>query len=1061
MVADFNAGSIEGTLDVNLEPFEMGLAKARAEAAAFEGSDYTATLHVRNDGDMPVLDEVGDRTSTTNFKADTSDFDRGAARVEAEAEVLDGKDVEVDVKADTSIAAANISGLMALIFGLGPALIPLGAAAAATLPALATGAGAAVAAIAPLALGIMDVAGAMKLLESEEKAEQAAAQANAQQAKISAEAQANAALQVQSATDALANARRQADSQAISSAEQVKHARQSLADAEANAAQRELAANDAVIAAQYQREQAINDELDAQQRLNDARDTAARQLEDAANRAVDSQLALEQSQLDLTDAQDAYNAAQADHTTTARELQQLELNLARAQQRVTEATQEASRAQQDNNEAQTAGVDGNPGVLAAQDALEQAQHNVEEATKASTQAELDRQQTYVDSAKSIAAAQEQVADAVRASADSQAASAYSIVTAQRALDAAYAASAKAAQSSQSSADAALQKIRDDIADTNPVVLEFANFVNDELKPAFKDMQDAAAEGMLPGVQEALENIMPLMDGFNGFLRDMGGVIGDIAVDMSEALNDPFWQDFFGWFGGEATDAVAGMANALGDIVTGIAGMMEAFAPVTEAIGGGVLDLTEKFKDWATQTDPDSSIMRFVEWLKENGPEIAETMGKFATAIGHVVEALAPVGMLALDVFEHFLDAFNHVPLPVLTALGIALGIIVPLLWTLSKMVALAELIGSIGIAFGIAGEGATAAAVGMDLLLGPVGLIIAAIALLALGIYELIEHWDAVKGAMEAVGGFISDVFTAVWDALKDAIGFVSDHIEYFMLLLGPLGVAIDIVIEVFEHWGDIVDFVKGLFEDFIDFVEAIPGEIVDAFEDAYDWLKDAGTNIVNGLWDAFNAVWDRFWDFFSGLPGDITGIFSDAYHWLFNAGKDIVNGLWDGIKEVWDDLTGWIGDAASHLPGFLKGPLGIDSPSKVMMQLGRYTSEGFFIGFRDHWENTMSPYIRDAMYELTDNTEAFGGDINIANRHAQVHMANEAMYGVRDALDGVQQSTGELPGQLGEKFDEMTNRLAAAIGDLHEKYADTVTEAFEKSQTKSTQQIITAVRAG
>lgn len=1065
MVADFNAGSIEGSLDINLSPFEAGLAKARAEAQAFEARDYTATVHVRTDGDAPALGDLGDSSATTNFKADTSDFDRGAARVVAERDAIDGSDAEVNVKADTGLARMEISGLMALIAGLGPALIPLGAAAAATLPALATGAGAAVAAIAPLALGISAVTGAVKNLAAEEKAETAAKQANSAQAKVQAQAQEDAALQIIAATDALANARRLADNQAITSAESVKNARQSLADTEQTVAQREIAATNAVLDAEYRRQQAIEDELDAQQRLNDAREEAERALERSANRAIDANLDLQQSQIDLTEAQQAYADALADPATTAQELQQIELNLAKAQQRVVEATDAARYAQEDNNEAQQAGVDGSPAVLAAQEALLDAQHAAQEATEAVTDAINARTQAEIDGAEQITAAQQRVKGAVREAAMAQQSSAYSIVQAQRAVDAAYRNSERAAQSSSDANAQALQKIRDDLAKTSPAVLNFAEFVRGDLTDAFHDAQNAAAEGLLPGVQEALETLLPYMDEVNGFLRDMGGVIGDIASDAADALTSPFWRDFFDWFGGEAKDSVAGMANAFGDILTGIAGLMQTFAPVTEMLGGGILDLTEKFKDWATATDEDSGVQKFMHWMQENGPEIWDAIEKVAGAVEHIVEALAPVGMLDLTAIGYFADAISAIPTPILTALGVSLSIIVPLLWSMSKLVMLATMIRNIGIAFGILAGGETAAMVPLLPIIAAFAAIVAVVALVALGIYELVEHWDAVKGAMEAVGDFLVDVFKGAWDMIGDAIGFVKDHIELFLLVLGPLGLAIDAVIEVFQHWSEIVDFVQDIFGEFIDFVASIPGRIVDIFQDAGQWLLDAGENIIQGLWDGIQWVWDKlWWWWYVELPQDVIGVFADAIDWLYNAGKDVMTGLWNGLKDVWGDVTGWL-SKLNPASWFNDINVELGHAEVNLLPMGRMVMHGLQRGMAEGWEDVtkylnsldpssaMDPSRLSASARITTSLSTTTGETN-------AHLAE--MNRLLNDLTGAQSESSQTLGKhLSTLVDELSSVLADAQEKGSEKYAEAVGEAFDKSQSKATREIITAVRTG
>jgi hypothetical protein len=159
-----------------------------------------------------------------------------------------------------------------------------------------------------------------------------------------------------------------------------------------------------------------------------------------------------------------------------------------------------------------------------------------------------------------------------------------------------------------------------------------------------------------------------------------------------------------------------------------------------------------------------------------------------------------------------------------------------------------------------------------------------------------------VVGAIVAIGikfGWWADIGHALWAALKaafhgiwDAIQFVwhwiADHWPLLLsMLFGPFGVAVYLIV---SHWQQVVDFFKGL-----------PGKIKDFFVGAWNWLTDIGGQIIDGLLNGVKAAWHKIEDFFT------------------NAGKKIA--------------------------GFLKNPLGIFSPSRVMAEQGAFIMEGLGIG--------------------------------------------------------------------------------------------------------------------
>lgn len=81
-------------------------------------------------------------------------------------------------------------------------------------------------------------------------------------------------------------------------------------------------------------------------------------------------------------------------------------------------------------------------------------------------------------------------------------------------------------------------------------------------------------------------------------------------------------------------------------------------------------------------------------------------------------------------------------------------------------------------------------------------------------------------------------------------------------------------------------------------------------------------------------------------LPGKIKALFGAAKDWLKSAGSDVVNGLWNGIKGAWDGMIGRLKGLAGGIPGAVKKVLGIKSPSRVMRdQVGVWIPRGIAKG--------------------------------------------------------------------------------------------------------------------
>ncbi len=107
---------------------------------------------------------------------------------------------------------------------------------------------------------------------------------------------------------------------------------------------------------------------------------------------------------------------------------------------------------------------------------------------------------------------------------------------------------------------------------------------------------------------------------------------------------------------------------------------------------------------------------------------------------------------------------------------------------------------------------------------------------------------------------------------------------------------------------------------------------------------------IVSGAWRAVGAVFSvaktAILTVVRALGSGIKAAFSGAGKWLVSAGRSIVEGLWSGIS----GLAGWLAEKvtsfiARAVPGPIRDALGINSPSKVAMEIGGYFGQGLGIG--------------------------------------------------------------------------------------------------------------------
>lgn len=258
-------------------------------------------------------------------------------------------------------------------------------------------------------------------------------------------------------------------------------------------------------------------------------------------------------------------------------------------------------------------------------------------------------------------------------------------------------------------------------------------------------------------------------------------------------------------------------------------------------------------------------------------------------------------------------------------------------------------------------------AAGILLALGPIGLVIAAVAAAAA---LIIMNWDAIKSGVQAVWGWIKDnwpllltiltgpiglaVIAVVryWDTIKNAAAAVFDWIKQnwpllLVIITGPVGLAVYAVIKNLDT-------------------------IRQGFANALNAVK----NIWSGIASWFGGIVSSILGAFSSIPGRIKGYFVDGYNAIKNInwvqlGADIVAGIARGLNPT--VVTNKMKSIASSAVGTVKSFLGIHSPSRVMRdQVGKMMGLGMAEGI----DSSTKDAVKSAAGSAKRVLGAYGGSI-------------------------------------------------------------------------------------
>src|SRR5690625_1818141 len=395
-------------------------------------------------------------------------------------------------------------------------------------------------------------------------------------------------------------------------------------------------------------------------------------------------------------------------------------------------------------------------------------------------------------------------------------------------------------------------------------------------------------------------------------------------------------------------------------------------------------LGDEYKDLKGEIiDSDGALLEMRDTMKDNLQGAMENLNSaFEEILISLGSALLPAVKEMSKWLQKLADWFNNLDDSTKGTIAIVGGITAALLLIIGPILLLIGFIPSI-----IAGF--TAIGTVLAAIFNPVTLIIGGIIALGAALiyayneierfrYLVDEAWawisDTFNAALDFIMGIVKEIFGAVREFIGEQLAKIMDFWdEYGEMILG-------IVETVFKNiWEQIkmyINLVKGIFE-------AVWPIISNVVKLAWDFIKmyveigiDLVLGIVRTVMNLLKGDWSGAWEEIkktaSNILDSIVNTFKNID--LLQIGKDIINGLIKGITSMVGSIKESVSNMASNLPGWIKKPLGIKSPSRIFMQLGDSIGEGLAIGIED-----TTKLVGRATDKLVDIAKPEVGDIDMS----------------------------------------------------------------------------------
>jgi hypothetical protein len=238
--------------------------------------------------------------------------------------------------------------------------------------------------------------------------------------------------------------------------------------------------------------------------------------------------------------------------------------------------------------------------------------------------------------------------------------------------------------------------------------------------------------------------------------------------------------------------------------------------------------------------------------------------------------------------------------------------------------------------------------------------------------------------AAQAVASGVATAATWLWNLALEA-----NPVVLIATLIGV--VLVGAIILIVTHFNTFKAVVLDVWNAVVVAFDAIKNAVMVV----YNWIAANWPLLLAILTGPFGLAayfvishWNDVVSFFSGIPGKIVAAIGDVVNLLYNIGETIINSLKRGAEDAWGAVEGFFKGVANKIGGFLKNPLSIFSPSRVMMEQGKFIMEGLGLGITAGFNQHVQPALDATVAALTPGR---GGGVSAGGGALSPAMASSA----------------------------------------------------------------------
>ena len=287
---------------------------------------------------------------------------------------------------------------------------------------------------------------------------------------------------------------------------------------------------------------------------------------------------------------------------------------------------------------------------------------------------------------------------------------------------------------------------------------------------------------------------------------------------------------------------------------------------------------------------------------------------------------------------------------------------------------------------------------------------------------------ELVKGVLQGIAANIGDIVTAGMDCVIAFMDGLASRIG------DVIQSGIELALSFIEGVADGLENNKERMSEAVRrVIKALLTTGVEVIKGEVTGFLEGGKELLTGLIDGIKAKWPAIKTAVSDTIEKAKEGFANMGSKLLQAGRDLIQGFINGLAEKAGAVVAKATEIAGGAVNAVKNFLGINSPSRVFKEIGKFTAQGMAVGLdkyaymaENSASNIAEGVLNNVKNPLSNVTKLLNGEID----------ANPKITPVVD-LTNVKNGARLLNGMLGDQDVRISARsglLAGTVGEIQNR---------------------------